>query len=120
LHNEEEQVADPEDLSARAVRDSFAGDEAAVVAAEDVRGARGLRGAEGRVQEVPGPPRRHEENFKAKEEDIRKRDLEIQIHLINFCQYLQENDSKRKKAEERFKQDLEVFTRKENDINGMP
>ena len=43
---------------------------------------------------------RHEENFKAKEEDIRKRDLEIQIHLINFCQYLQENDSKRKRASE--------------------
>ena len=56
---------------------------------------------------------RHEENFKAKEEDIRKRDLEIQIHLINFCQYLQENDSKRKKAEERFKQDLEVYNKKE-------
>lgn len=55
---------------------------------------------------------RHEENFKAKEEDIRKRDLEIQIHLINFCQYLQENDSKRKKAEERFKQDLEVYNKK--------
>lgn len=59
---------------------------------------------------------RHEENFKAKEEDIRKRDLEIQIHLINFCQYLQENDSKRKKAEERFKQDLEVYNKKEEEI----
>jgi hypothetical protein len=59
---------------------------------------------------------RHEDNFKAKEDDIRKRDLEIQIHLINFCQYLQENDSKRKKAEERFKQDMEVFNKKEEEI----
>lgn len=41
---------------------------------------------------------RQEETFKSIEEDIRKRDLEIQIHLINFCQFLQENDSKRKKA----------------------
>ena len=41
---------------------------------------------------------RQEEAFKGIEEDIRKRDLEIQIHLINFCQFLQENDSKRKKA----------------------
>lgn len=66
-NNEEEQGADPEDLRARAVRDGVAGDEAAGVAAEDVRGARGVRGAEGGVQEVGVLLFRHEENFKAKE-----------------------------------------------------
>ena len=55
---------------------------------------------------------RQEDTFKGIEEDIRKRDLDIQIHLINFCQFLQENDSKRKKAEERFKQEQEVYRKK--------
>jgi hypothetical protein len=36
----------------------------------------------------------------------------MQIHLINFCQFLQENDSKRKKAIERFNQEREVYQKK--------
>ncbi len=42
---------------------------------------------------------RDEENFKDIEEDIRQRDVEIQVQLVEFCQYLQENEIKRKKAE---------------------
>lgn len=34
---------------------------------------------------------RDEDTFKNKEEDIRKRDLDIQIQLVDFCQFLQEN-----------------------------
>lgn len=55
---------------------------------------------------------RDEENFKDIEKNIRERDVEIQVQLVEFCQYLQENEIKRKKAEERLKQEENLYNAK--------
>ena len=46
-----------------------------------------------------------ETEFKSGEDDLKQKDKDLQNKLTAFCQFLQENESKRKKAEERFRQE---------------
>lgn len=42
---------------------------------------------------------RKEEQYKRKENELKEKDLKIQESLIRFSKYLQENDLKKRKAE---------------------
>lgn len=53
------------------------------------------------------------------EEEIRKRDLEIQVQLVDFCQFLQENEIKKKKAQERLAQEESAFKDKNIEIKAI-
>jgi hypothetical protein len=44
---------------------------------------------------------RKEEGFKRREETLKKKDLDLQESLIRFSKFLQENDSKRTRAEKK-------------------
>merc|ERR1711907_259059 len=45
---------------------------------------------------------RREEQFQRREQIIKKKDLELQENLIRFNKFLQENDTKRTRAEKKF------------------
>lgn len=51
---------------------------------------------------------RKEEAFKRRENELREKDLKIQESLIKFSKYLQENELKRKKAEDRKLNEIKV------------
>eukprot|EP00744_Colponema_vietnamica_P002739 GILI01004263.1.p1 GENE.GILI01004263.1~~GILI01004263.1.p1 ORF type:complete len:390 (-),score=71.17 GILI01004263.1:849-2018(-) len=59
---------------------------------------------------------RREENFRRKEEQLRKRDLELQEQLIKFNKFLQDNESKRSRAEKRFAEEYRQKKQKEQEI----
>jgi hypothetical protein len=56
--------------------------------------------------------KKQEEQFKKIEEDIRKRDLQIQVELISFCQFIQDNETKKKKAGQRLEQEIKACDEK--------
>lgn len=59
---------------------------------------------------------RKEEVFKRREEGLKKKDLELQESLIRFSKFLQENDSKRSRAEKKAEEERKLRLQKEKEI----
>mmetsp|Transcript_5872 Transcript_5872/g.10173 ORF Transcript_5872/g.10173 Transcript_5872/m.10173 type:complete len:317 (+) Transcript_5872:175-1125(+) len=59
---------------------------------------------------------RKEEVFKRREEVLKKKDLELQESLIRFSKFLQENDSKRTRAEKKAADEIKLRHQKEAEI----
>lgn len=63
--------------------------------------------------------KKQETQFKQQESEIRNRDLQIQEDLIKFCRYLQENESKKTRAEKRFVDEQKTRLTKEQEIRDL-
>ena len=59
---------------------------------------------------------RREEAFRRREEGLRQKDLELQESLIKFNKFLQENESKRNRADKRAQEESRVRRQKEEEI----
>ena len=59
---------------------------------------------------------RREATFKRREEMLKKKDIELQESLIKFNKFLQENDSKRGRAEKKEKEEIKQRSMKEQEI----
>jgi hypothetical protein len=59
---------------------------------------------------------RREEAFRRREEGLRQKDLELQESLIKFNKFLQENESKRNRADKRASEESRVRRQKEEEI----
>ena len=57
-----------------------------------------------------------EETFRKREEALKQRDLELQESLIRFSKFLQENDSKRARAEKKAADEARARLAKEVEI----
>eukprot|EP00241_Pyramimonas_parkeae_P007189 CAMPEP_0114260016 /NCGR_PEP_ID=MMETSP0058-20121206/20221_1 /TAXON_ID=36894 /ORGANISM="Pyramimonas parkeae, CCMP726" /LENGTH=304 /DNA_ID=CAMNT_0001375141 /DNA_START=316 /DNA_END=1230 /DNA_ORIENTATION=+ len=57
-----------------------------------------------------------EEVFKRREEGLKKKDLDLQESLIRFSKFLQENDSKRTRAEKKAADEIKLRHQKEAEI----
>uniref|UniRef100_A0A7S0X210 DUF4200 domain-containing protein n=1 Tax=Mantoniella antarctica TaxID=81844 RepID=A0A7S0X210_9CHLO len=57
-----------------------------------------------------------EEGFKRREETLKKKDLDLQESLIRFSKFLQENDSKRSRAEKKAADEIKLRLQKEIEI----
>ena len=62
---------------------------------------------------------RREATFKRREEMLKKKDLELQESLIKFNKFLQENDSKRSRAEKKEKEEIKQRLVKEQEITKL-
>ncbi|KAF5841599.1 hypothetical protein DUNSADRAFT_12297 [Dunaliella salina] len=62
---------------------------------------------------------RKEEVFKKREEALKMKDLELQESLIRFSKFLQENDSKRARAEKKAADEIKARIQKEKEIEGL-
>ena len=62
---------------------------------------------------------RREEAFHRREEGLRKKDLELQESLIKFNKFLQENESKRNRADKRTQEETKHRRTKENEIKQL-
>eukprot|EP00898_Chlorokybus_atmophyticus_P005897 jgi/Chlat1/6308/Chrsp44S00455 len=62
---------------------------------------------------------RKEEVFRRREEGLKKKDLELQESLIRFSKFLQENDSKRTRAEKKAQDEVKVRLQKESEIERL-
>ena len=62
---------------------------------------------------------RHEDAFRRREEALRKKDVELQDSLIKFNKFLQENESKRKRAVTRAADERKQIEQKELDIERL-
>ena len=62
---------------------------------------------------------RKEEVFKRREDGLKKKDLELQESLIRFSKFLQENDSKRTRAEKKAEEERKLRQLKEREIEGL-
>ncbi|GBG32052.1 Coiled-coil domain-containing protein 42 [Hondaea fermentalgiana] len=62
---------------------------------------------------------RREEAFHRREEGLRKKDLELQESLIKFNKFLQENESKRNRADKRTQEETKQRKSKEGDIRKL-
>lgn len=62
---------------------------------------------------------RKEEVFKRREEGLKKKDLELQESLIRFSKFLQENDSKKTRAEKKAADEIKLRLQKEGEIEGL-
>ena len=62
---------------------------------------------------------RKEEVFKRREEALKIKDLELQESLIRFSKFLQENDSKRARAEKKAADEIKSRLQKEREIEGL-
>jgi len=62
---------------------------------------------------------RREATFKRREEMLKKKDLELQESLIRFNKFLQENDSKRNRAEKKRLDEAKQKTNKEAEIERL-
>lgn len=60
-----------------------------------------------------------EEVFRKREEALKRRDLELQESLIRFSKFLQENDSKRARAEKKAADEVRVRQAKEVEIGKL-
>lgn len=60
-----------------------------------------------------------EEVFKRREEGLKRKDLELQESLIRFSKFLQENDSKRSRAEKKASDEIKLRLQKEKEIDGL-
>lgn len=62
---------------------------------------------------------RREEAFRRREEGLRKKDLELQESLIKFNKFLQENESKRSRAENRANDEIKQTKQKHVEVNKL-
>ena len=62
---------------------------------------------------------RHEDAFKRREEALRRKDVELQDSLIKFNKFLQENESKRKRAMTRASDERKQIEQKDADIDRL-
>ncbi|KAJ8612221.1 hypothetical protein CTAYLR_002918 [Chrysophaeum taylorii] len=62
---------------------------------------------------------RHEDAFRRREEALRRKDVELQDSLIKFNKFLQENESKRKRAITRAADERKQIENKEADIDRL-
>ncbi|MEW5313954.1 MAG: hypothetical protein WDW38_005484 [Sanguina aurantia] len=62
---------------------------------------------------------RKEEVFKRREEQLKLKDLELQESLIRFSKFLQENDSKRARAEKKAADEIRARLQKEAEIEQL-
>ncbi|GMH41990.1 hypothetical protein BSKO_09909 [Bryopsis sp. KO-2023] len=62
---------------------------------------------------------RKEEVFKRREEGLKRKDLELQESLIRFSKFLQENDSKRSRAEKKAADEIKSRLQKEKEIEAL-
>ncbi len=62
---------------------------------------------------------RKEEVFKRREEALKLKDLELQESLIRFSKFLQENDSKRARAEKKAADEIKARLQKEKEIEQL-
>ncbi|KAJ1461298.1 hypothetical protein M885DRAFT_507204 [Pelagophyceae sp. CCMP2097] len=62
---------------------------------------------------------RHEDAFRRREEALRKKDVELQDSLIKFNKFLQENESKRKRAVTRAADERKQREQKEGEIGRL-
>ncbi|KAG2435900.1 hypothetical protein HXX76_007095 [Chlamydomonas incerta] len=62
---------------------------------------------------------RKEEVFKRREEALKLKDLELQESLIRFSKFLQENDSKRARAEKKANDEIKARVQKEKEIEQL-
>ncbi|KAG2433119.1 hypothetical protein HYH02_012821 [Chlamydomonas schloesseri] len=62
---------------------------------------------------------RKEEVFKRREEALKLKDLELQESLIRFSKFLQENDSKRARAEKKANDEVKARIQKEKEIEQL-
>ena len=62
---------------------------------------------------------RREEGFKRREETLKKKDLDLQESLIRFSKFLQENDSKRSRAEKKATDEIKMRLQKEGEIEDL-
>lgn len=60
-----------------------------------------------------------EEGFKRREETLKKKDLDLQESLIRFSKFLQENDSKRSRAEKKAADEIKTRLQKEGEIEEL-
>ena len=60
-----------------------------------------------------------EEGFKRREETLKKKDLDLQESLIRFSKFLQENDSKRSRAEKKAADEIKLRLQKEVEIEEL-
>ncbi|CAG9461648.1 unnamed protein product [Pedinophyceae sp. YPF-701] len=60
-----------------------------------------------------------EEAYKKREEDLKRKDLELQESLIRFSKFLQENDAKRQRALRREQDERKVREEKEREIAAL-
>ena len=60
-----------------------------------------------------------EEVFKRREEALKLKDLELQESLIRFSKFLQENDSKRARAEKKAADEIKARLQKEKEIEQL-
>ncbi|CAD8125800.1 unnamed protein product [Paramecium sonneborni] len=63
--------------------------------------------------------KKQEEEFKKQEEQIREKDKQIQEELIKFCNFLQENEAKKKRALVRFQEEKSYKEQKEKEIQDL-
>ncbi len=62
---------------------------------------------------------RKEEMFRSREENLRKRDLELQEALVLFNKFLKENEHKRRRAELKVAEEMENRKNREDEIDGL-
>jgi hypothetical protein len=62
---------------------------------------------------------RREATFKRREEMLKKKDLELQESLIKFNKFLQDNDSKRNRAEKKERDEIKLRQQKEGEITRL-
>lgn len=60
-----------------------------------------------------------EASFKKREDEIKRRDNELKDRLIRFSKFLQENDSKKARAERKANGELRVKKQKEEEISEL-
>lgn len=60
-----------------------------------------------------------EEAFRKREDSLKKKDLELQESLIRFSKFLQENDSKRARAEKKAADEIKTRLQKEKEIEQL-
>ncbi len=60
-----------------------------------------------------------EAEFRKREEALKKKDLELQESLIRFSKFLQENDSKRARADKKASDEIKTRQAKEKEIEQL-
>ena len=60
-----------------------------------------------------------EEKFDRREREIKERDVQLQHQLVRFNKFLQDNEAKRKRAENRANEEVKEIRSKEEQIGNL-
>lgn len=111
------------DLSAAKMENSASAEEPTSLTLEHVSPATRLLEKRKQMQEVQdaldaqkAEYARKEEIFKRREENLRKKDLELQEALVLFNKFLKENEAKRRRADRRAEEEIKQKIQKEKEI----